>query len=281
METKIIDGRKIRDKILVEVKKKVAKLSFQPVFCDVLVGDDPASKQYVEMKAHTAESIGIRFHHANFPASINTRDLIKEIKILNKMPNMCGLIVQLPLPAHLDRQSILNAIDPTIDVDCLGEVASEKFFNNQSEIGRPTAIACLKLLDSVVSDLNGKKITVLGQGELVGRPVTALLKFRGFNPDIAVKETKNQAELLKQADVIISGTGHGKLLTGPKVKKGVVIIDAGTSKFEGKIIGDVDTESVRGIVSYYSPVPGGVGPVTVGVLLENVLLVAQKKQNDE
>ena len=112
---------------------------------------------------------------------------------------------------------------------------------------------------------------------MVGRPVTALLKFRGLNPDITVKETKNQYELIKEADVIVSGTGHGKLLTGTKLKKGVVIIDAGTSKFDGKIIGDVDAESIQGIVSYYSPVPGGVGPVTVGVLLENVLLVAKKK----
>jgi len=277
MKTKIIDGRKLRNNILVKVKKEVAKLNFQPIFCDVLVGEDPASKQYVEMKAKTAESVGIRFHYAHFPATISTEDLIKEIKKINNIKNMCGIIVQLPLPPSLDRIKVLDAIDPDLDVDCLGEAASAKFFSGKGEIGRPTAIACMKLLDSVLTDLKNKKITVLGQGELVGRPVTSILHFRGLKPDVAVRETKNQYELIKKADVIISGTGHGKLLTGDKIKKGVVIIDAGTSKFNGKIIGDVDWETADGVASYVSPVPGGVGPVTVAVLLENVLIVAKKK----
>jgi methylenetetrahydrofolate dehydrogenase (NADP+)/methenyltetrahydrofolate cyclohydrolase len=277
MQTQIIDGKKLRDEILIKLKKEVANLTFQPVFCDVLVGEDPVSKQYVEMKASFAETIGIHFHHASFPTTITTEDLIKEIKILNKIPNMCGLIVQLPLPASLDQSKVLNSIDPEIDVDCLGEIASEKFFNNQTDIGRPTAVSCMKLLDSVNLDLKNKKILILGQGELVGRPVTALMKFRGLNPDIAVKETTNQAELMKQADVIISGTGHGKLITGDKIKKGVVIIDAGTSKVNGKIIGDVDRESVQGIASFISPVPGGVGPMTVAILLSNVLQVAKSR----
>jgi len=275
--TTIIDGRKIRDEILENVKKEITALSFQPIFCDILVGDDPASKQYVGMKAHTAEKIGIHFHHASFPATITTEDLINEIEIINKIPNMCGLIVQLPLPNSLDKTKILNSIDPRIDVDCLGEVASEKFFSNKTEIGRPTAISCMELLDSVNLDLKNKKILILGQGELVGRPVTALMKFRGLNPEIAVRDTKNQAELMKESDVIISGTGHGGLITGDKIKKGVVIIDAGTSKINGKIVGDVDRESVEGIASFISPVPGGVGPMTVAILLKNVLQVAKNR----
>ena len=275
--TKIIDGKKIRDEILVRVKEEIAKLSFQPVFCDVLVGDDPASKQYVEMKARTAEMVGIYFHHSSFPATITTEDLIKEIKILNKIPNMCGLIVQLPLPISIDRMKVLDAIDPDIDVDCLGEVASEKFFSNKTDIGRPTAVSCMELLDSINLDLKNKKILILGQGELVGRPVTALMKFRGLNPMIAVKDTKNQVELMKEADIIISGTGQGGLITGDKIKKGVVIIDAGTSKMDGKIVGDVDRKSVEGIASFISPVPGGVGPMTVAILLSNVLQVAKIK----
>ncbi len=276
--TQIIDGRKLRDEILERVKKEIAILSFQPVFCDVLVGDDSASKQYVEMKARTAEKVGIHFHRASFPETISTEDLINEIKILNKIPNMCGLIVQLPLPASLDRTKILNAIDPEIDVDCLGEVASDKFFNNQSNIGRPTAVSCMELLDSVKLDLKNKKILILGQGELVGRPVTALMKFRGLNPEIAVRDTNNQEKLMKEADVIISGTGHGGLITGNKIKNGVVIIDAGTSKKDGKIIGDVERDSVEGIASFVSPVPGGVGPMTVAVLLNNVLEIAKTRK---
>src|SRR3989344_7950951 len=114
----IIDGRKLRGEILSKIKKEVAELPFAPIFCDVLVGNDPASMQYVKMKARTAESVGIKFHNANFPASITTDELVKEIKTLNTIPNMCGIIVQLPLPEHLDQQVILDAIDPHLDVDC-------------------------------------------------------------------------------------------------------------------------------------------------------------------
>jgi hypothetical protein len=172
----------------------------------------------------------------------------------------------------------LDSIDPKLDVDCLGEERSEKFYasyGGENDLGFPTAVSCMALLDSVNLDLAGKNIVVLGQGALVGKPVTALLKFRGLNPIIITRKTENQELLLKEADVIISGIGNGKYLTGDKVKKGVVLIDAGTSESKGGIVGDVDLESVKDVASYVSPVPGGVGPVTVAVLLKNVLIVAK------
>jgi len=274
----IIDGKKLSEKILSKVKIEVLTLSFQPVFCDVLVGNDPASRQYVDMKMRKAESIGISFHNANFPASITTNDLIKEIKVLNEIPNMCGIIVQLPLPEPLDKGAILDAIDPKLDVDCLGTLASQKFYNNyrgENDLGYPTALACMALLDSINLDLKTKKIVVLGQGDLVGKPVTALLKFRGLNPNIINSQTENKRELMNQADFIISGIGKGKYVTGAMIKKGAVLIDAGTSESNGGIVGDVDLESVRDVAGFVSPVPGGVGPVTVAMLLNNVLKVAK------
>src|SRR3989344_2473111 len=137
---KIIDGKKLRDVILEKVKKAVVLLPFQPLFCDVLVGEDPASVQYVKMKARTAESVGIKFHNANFPENIETAELITELKKLNKIKNMCGLIIQLPLPPHIDRQATLDAVDPEIDVDCLGTVASGKFYSGDTAIGYPTVL---------------------------------------------------------------------------------------------------------------------------------------------
>jgi methylenetetrahydrofolate dehydrogenase (NADP+)/methenyltetrahydrofolate cyclohydrolase len=274
----IIDGKKKRNEILTEVKKGIASLSFQPIFCDVLVGDDPSSAQYVKMKAKTAESLGIKFHNANFPATITTEELIKEIKVLNKIPNMCGIIVQLPLPLSLDRRAILDSIDPVLDVDCLGTIASEKFYNGETSLGFPTAIACMELLDSTGVDLKGKKIAVLGQGDLVGKSVTALLKFRGLNPEIVRSKTENKEEIIKQADVMISGMGQGKYITGNMIKEGAILIDAGTSESEGSIVGDIDFESVKDVASFISPVPGGVGPVTVAMLLKNVLQVAKNKK---
>lgn len=278
--TTIIDGKKIRDNILENVKKGVADLPFQPVFCDVLVGSDPVSAQYVRMKGRTAESVGIHFHNADFKEDITTEELIAEIQKINNIPNMCGLIVQLPLPAHLDKKRILDSIPANIDVDCLGQEASTVFYNSSIDIGYPTALSCVHILDSLNLNLTDKKIVVVGQGQLVGMPVAHLLKIRGLSVDIAVRHTENKDDLLKNADIIISGTGAGKLITGDKVKEGVVIIDAGTSESNGSIVGDVDLESVQGIASYVSPVPGGVGPVTVAILLQNVLKVAQKKNNE-
>jgi methylenetetrahydrofolate dehydrogenase (NADP+) / methenyltetrahydrofolate cyclohydrolase len=276
METKIIDGKKIRDEILDKVKGEVSELSFRPVFCDVLVGDDPASVQYVEMKGRMAEAVGMAFHRANFTKEITTAQLVEEIKNLNKVPNMCGIIIQLPLPLHIDRQIALDAIDPRLDVDCLGAVASEKFYKGEGEIGYPTALACIAILDTLGLDMEGKNITVLGQGILVGKPVTALLKFRNVFPEIITRKTENKEEKIKNSDVIISGMGQGKYITREMIKEGVVIIDAGTSESSGGIVGDVDLESVKGVAGCVSPVPGGVGPVTVAMLLRNVLTVAKK-----
>ena len=276
----ILDGKKLQEKILVKVKQEIKLLEFQPIFTDVLVGDDPASTQYVRMKASVAEKVGIHFHNANFPASITTEDLIKEIKILNEIPKMCGIIIQLPLPEHIDRQMVLDSIDPKLDVDCLGRMAGEKFYNNYDEkndLGFPTALACLALLDSLNLDLQDKKIVVLGRGVLVGKPVVALLKFKKLSPVVIASQTPNKEDLTKQADIIISGMGKGKYITRNIIKSGVILIDAGSSELDGSIIGDVDLESVKDIARYVSPVPGGVGPVTVAMLLKNVLKVAKNK----
>ncbi len=273
----IINGRKIQEEILANVAKQVATLGFQPVFTDVLVGEDPASAQYVRMKAKMAEKVGIHFHNSDFPASISTEELVKEIQKLNTVPNMCGIIIQLPLPASIDKRVVLDAIDSKLDVDCLGTSASTEFYGGNVKLGFPTAMACMFILDSLNLDLKNKNIVVLGQGDLVGKPVTALLQFLGLVPHIVTRKVENKEQLLKEADVIISGIGQGKFLTGDMVKEGVVIIDAGTSESTSGIVGDVDLESVENVASYVSPVPGGVGPVTVAMLLQNVLNVAKTK----
>lgn len=276
----IIDGKKMQKEILAQIKEKVQTLAFQPVFCDILVGEDPASAQYVRMKARMAESVGIHFHNACFPASINTEELIKEIELINKMPNMCGIIVQLPLPKEIDNKKVLDSIHPPFDVDCLGEICSKSFYESNSSdlyLAYPTALACMALLDSLNLDLTNKKIVVLGQGELVGRPVSKLLESRGLLPIAVRSRTENKEKIIREADIIISGIGKGKFITGDMIKPGVVLIDAGTSESTSGIVGDIDLESVKEKASFVSPVPGGVGPVTVAMLLLNVLKVAQGK----
>jgi methylenetetrahydrofolate dehydrogenase (NADP+)/methenyltetrahydrofolate cyclohydrolase len=255
----------------------VMELPFTPVFCDILVGDDHVSLQYVRMKEKTAMSVGIKFKEAFFKENTTTEELLNEIENLNKVPHMCGIIVQLPLPTHIDKQRVLDAIDSNLDVDCLGTVASEKFYNHDSVLGFPTALACMKALDFAVENLENKKIIVLGRGSLVGRPVTHLLQMRGLSVDVVTRQTENKNTLLKEADIVISAMGQGKDITGDMIKEGVVIIDAGTSEENNAVVGDVDFESIQNIASWISPVPGGVGPVTIAILLKNVLSVAQKK----
>ncbi|HTE48500.1 MAG TPA: bifunctional 5,10-methylenetetrahydrofolate dehydrogenase/5,10-methenyltetrahydrofolate cyclohydrolase, partial [Candidatus Paceibacterota bacterium] len=225
--------------------------------------------------------VGIHFHQAIFPATISTDDLIKEIEILNKIENMCGIIIQLPLPKSIDKRAILDSIDPRLDVDCLGTFSSDKFYSNynsQSDLGYPTALACMALLDSLKINLKGKIIVVLGQGDLVGKPVSALLRLRGLTYLPITSMTENKEHFLRQADVIISGIGKGKYITGNLIKLGAVLIDAGTSESQGGIVGDVDLESVKNVAGYVSPVPGGVGPVTVAMLLNNVSTVAKNSR---
>lgn len=273
----LIDGRKIAQETLNDLKAAVNKLSFQPVFCDVLVGEDKASAQYVRMKGATAEKIGLKFRSANYASSISQQQLISEIKKISGEPNMCGLIVQLPLPKNLPRQEILDAIPPEIDVDCMSSENLKNFYQGNIKFTPPTAAAILDILGSLNVNLHDKKILVIGQGELVGKPTTSLLKRQGWNVTVADINTLNTDELLKQADVIITATGKAGLVIGDKIKSGAVVIDAGTSELDGGIVGDVDFGSVSKKASFLSPVPGGVGPVTVANLLKNVVSAAQAK----
>jgi 5,10-methylene-tetrahydrofolate dehydrogenase/methenyl tetrahydrofolate cyclohydrolase len=277
MKTQIIDGRKIKDEMLEEIKKEVLSLPFSPIFCDILVGGDPVSASYVRIKSKLAEQVDIKFRTVEFPVNIKMEEIISEIENLNRVPHMCGIIIQLPLPENLDKKIILDTITPALDVDCLGTLNSDKFYNNEGQMKYPTALACMKVLDSLNIDLTKKKILILGQGSLVGRPVTYLLKSKGLEVDTVDSKTENIESLIKEADVIISAIGKAKFINGKMIKEGAIIIDAGTSEDNGAVVGDVDLESVKDIASYVSPTPGGVGPVTVAMLLSNVLQVARDK----
>lgn len=273
----IIDGRKVRDSILAKVEKRIRALPFKPIFCDVLVGDNDVAAQYVRMKEKTAESVGLKVVHGVYPGTITTEELITELKRLSALPNMAGLIVQLPLPQGLDTRRVLDAIAPNVDVDATSTISSDLFYANKASYLFPTAAASVTLLDSYVPDLKGKKIVVVGKGMLVGKPVAHLLKSRGLDVTSVDRDTPNPEEIFKEADVILSGVGKAKLLNGNNVKKGVVIIDAGTSESNGAIVGDVDRETVEPLAAAISPVPGGVGPVTVAMLMQNVVISAERQ----
>ena len=274
---RLIDGKKLSKEILKKVKSEVEKLSFQPVFCDVLVGDDSVSEQYVRMKERRAKRVGIAVHEARFPADITTEELIQNIEMLNNQEHMCGLIVQLPLPQHINTQKVLDAIDPLIDVDVLGKVTSEQFYTGKESLIFPTARAVLHVLDSLNINLSDKHVLMVGEGRLVGKPVAYLLRQEGLAVSTITRDTQHPEIIMQKADVIISATGNDGLITGDKVKEGVVLIDAGTSESHGGIVGDVNLNSVADKAAIVSPTPGGVGPITVAMLLDNVVQVAKQR----
>lgn len=274
---KKINGRRIRDELLTTLQKEVQMLTIKPIFCDILVGADPASRQYVEMKSKTAEKLGIEVYGAEYPETITTVELVEEIRRLNLMPRMCGLILQLPLPEGIDREAVLNAIAPEIDVDCTGRVNTELFYAHRPRFIFPTAAAIMHIIDTEKISLEGKTVVILGKGELVGRPVETLLRERGISPTVLDRSTTDSMRATKEADIIISATGRAGLVSADMVKENAIIIDAGTSESYGAIVGDVRTEEVLPLVNRLAPVPGGVGPVTVAMLMKNIIIAARGK----
>lgn len=282
----IFDGRKFRDEILDSLRLRIEALSFVPEFADIVVGDDPASLQYVRMKGKTAEKIGIRSLDAHMPDVSTTEDVIEKIKTLSSRPNISGLIVQLPLPKHINVSKVLNALPLKIDVDVLSAEHEKMFFDSQSfeqVLVMPTALAIFKIVKSIYPNLKGKNVVVVGQGKLVGLPVSHLFRSTGCNFGIVDKNTKKEdrINLLQNADVIVSAVGIPNLIHGNGLKNGVVFVDAGTSEDGGTIVGDAHFESVSEIASFITPTPGGVGPVTIACLMNNVCTVAEIKQKEK
>lgn len=306
----IFNGREFRDDILNDLIKRISLLDFVPEFSDILVGDNGPSVRYVNMKKNIAEKIGIKFISANLPNNTTTDDILNKIKELSSRPNMCGVIVQLPLPENIDTTQILNAVPLNLDVDGLSEAYNNLFYQNDSldkiPFIMPTVLAIKKILDQALSqlsytasidknnDLNSlKNIAIIGQGRLVGKPIFHLLKQevktivtnlvdrKDFEFDIKTIDIDTNLvernEILLNADIIITAVGKPNILTSEEIKEGVIVIDAGTLEVENVLVGDSDFENIKDKVSFITPTPGGVGPVTVACLMENITRVAQNK----
>ena len=274
----IIDGKKISRTILNEAAEILSALSFQPVLIDIVVGNNPVIDSYVRIKEKRAAEINISFIAHRLPETISEQALIGEIKALHQTPHLCGMIVQLPLPKHINKQNILDCIDPVIDVDAITSENIGKLINGTQRFLPPTAGAIMALLRSVHAQLNSANVLIIGAGDLVGKPAAVLLLQHEATITVANDKTKNLEELCKIADIIISGAGVPKLVTAAMVKAGAIVIDAGTAESSGVIVGDVDFENVEGIAGAISPVPGGVGPVTVAMLLHNVAIAARESK---
>ncbi|MFA5022740.1 MAG: bifunctional 5,10-methylenetetrahydrofolate dehydrogenase/5,10-methenyltetrahydrofolate cyclohydrolase [Candidatus Paceibacterota bacterium] len=257
----IVDGKALAEKIKVELSEKLKAQSLKPRLEVILVGDNVVSQKYVERKKKMGEEIGVEVVVHELLGDITQADLEEEIEKLNNNERVNGIIVQLPLSAQIDEQKILNLVLPDKDVDAL---------SNEAKVLSPTVGAIREILNRNSVSIRGEKVVVVGNGKLVGRPVSIWLTQEGANVEVIDIETKNPEEILRGADIIVSGAGKPNLITPDKIKDGAVLIDAGTSESGGQIKGDADP-ACADKCSLFTPVPGGVGPLTVVMLFKNLL----------
>jgi methylenetetrahydrofolate dehydrogenase (NADP+)/methenyltetrahydrofolate cyclohydrolase len=272
----IVDGKKIAQEILARLTSEVAKMRHKPSLAVVLVGEDKASETYIRNKQLAAEAVGVRFYLNKFSESISQEKLIENIRSIQN-PDLDGIIVQLPMPAKFDKKKVLNALDPNIDVDCLSWVSLGKLVINENNLVPPSPAAILEILKYYKVNLKGKHVVLVGQGDLIGKPLTNVLIHQPVTLTTCTKETKNLGSITKQADILISGVGKYNLIRGDMIKKNAVVIDAGVSFRNGKMSGDVNFAEAAKKASLLTPTPGGVGPITVAKLLENTVCIAKAK----
>lgn len=275
--TVILDGKKLRDKIFSDLKVKVDKMSEKPTLAVILAGDDPASQIYVRNKKKTAENLGINSIVIEYPSDVTESELLAKIEELNNDKRITAILVQLPLPKHIDKFRIIDAILPQKDVDGLTPYNLGKLFAGEEPYVYPcTPKGILLLLDEYKIDIDGKHVVVIGRSNLVGKPVAQMLLKRNATVTMCHSHTKNLSDITKTADILISAVG--KNVVGEKIlKSGCVVIDVGIFKDEnGKVRGDVDFENVSKTAAYISPVPGGVGPMTIASLMLNTVELFDK-----
>ena len=273
----ILDGKMLRDKIFESLKAKLDKMQQKPTLAVILVGENPASQIYVRNKKKTAEKLGINSLSIEYQSDISEEELLNKIKELNSDEKVTAILVQLPLPAHINKNRIIDAILPQKDVDGLTPYNLGKLFSGEEHYVYPcTPKGILLLLDEYNIKLEGKNIVVVGRSNLVGKPVAQMLLKRNATVTMCHSHTKNLSEITKTADIIVSAVGK-KVIGEKMLKSECVVIDVGIFRDEnGKISGDVDFENVSKTAAYISPVPGGVGPMTIASLMLNTVELARK-----
>lgn len=272
----IISGKEISVKIKDQLKEEVLKIKDEyqrlPKLAVILVGDNQASQVYVRNKERGCAYIGIESLKITHDASFSEAELLKEIEQLNQDDSVDGILVQLPLPKHINEDKVLEAIDPSKDVDGFHPQNVAKLFLGQKSLVPCTPKGMMVLLDEINYDLTGKEVVVVGRSNIVGKPVALLCLQKNATVTIAHSRTKNLKEVCKRADVLIAAVGRPKMINSEYVKEGAVVLDVGINRDENnKLCGDVDFEDVKDLVHAITPVPGGIGPMTITMLLQNTL----------
>ncbi len=275
MTARLIDGRTVASDLRAGLAARIGTLAFQPGLAVVLVGDDPASAVYVRTKDRAAAAVGIAVQTLRLPASTSQGDLLTVLAALNEDRAVDGILVQLPLPAHLDTAAVIRAIDPAKDVDGLTPVNAGLL-----AAGRPGLVPCtpmgvMRLLAAAGVTLRGARALVLGRSELVGRPVAALLTAADATVTLAHSRTRDLVAECRRAEIVVAAVGRPELVQGDWVAAGACVIDVGINRLaDGRLVGDVAFDACAAVAGAITPVPGGVGPMTIACLLENTLCAA-------
>ena len=280
MTAQLIDGVALSKKLRADVTLRAAALRARgvvPGLAVVLVGDNPASQVYVRNKVKACEDSGLHSVLERYPATLGEADLLTRINALNRDPAIHGILVQLPLPAHIDAYKVIEAISPEKDVDGFHVASAGALMVGQPGFWPCTPYGCMKMLESIGYDLRGKHAVVIGRSNIVGKPMALMLLQKNATVTVCHSATQNLKALTVQADLVVAAVGKRHVLTADMVKPGAVVIDVGMNRDDhGKLCGDVDFEGVRGIASHITPVPGGVGPMTITMLLVNTLEAAER-----
>jgi methylenetetrahydrofolate dehydrogenase (NADP+)/methenyltetrahydrofolate cyclohydrolase len=273
----ILDGKRISQQIRDGIKKSISAVQVKPGLTVLFVGSDPASQTYVENKAKACREIGIRSEIIRYPVTTNKDELIAKIKTLNSDPHTHGILLQLPLPGglHQFEQYILETISPAKDVDGLHPINIGRFMNNKYLSDSTVLLPCtpygvIRLLQAYAIPIAGKNVVVIGRSNLVGKPLGMLFLAQNATVTFCHSKTLDIKTITKQADIVVSAVGKPKFINASYIKKGAVVVDVGFNYEDNILVGDVDFESVAPIASAITPVPGGVGPMTVAILMENV-----------
>lgn len=279
MTAQLINGNTLSAQIRQDIRAEATKLSaqgLQPGLAVILVGDNPASQVYVRNKVKACSDVGFHSVLEQYDVTLTEIELLRRIISLNQDPTIQGILVQLPLPSHIDANKVIETIAPEKDVDGFHVHSAGALMVGQPGFKPCTPYGCMKMLDSIGYDLKGKHAVVIGRSNIVGKPMAMLLLAANATVTICNSSTRNLAEHTRQADVIVAAVGKRNVVTADMVKPGAVVIDVGMNRNdEGKLCGDVDFDSVRQVAGWITPVPGGVGPMTITMLLQNTLEAAQ------
>ena len=279
----IIDGKKVSQKVKDELKIKVEKLKESGIFpglAVIIVGNDSASRVYVNNKKKACEYIGIRSEEYALPEETTEEELLALVKELNEKKDIHGILCQLPLPKHINEETILNSIDPKKDVDAFHPVNVGKIMIGNFDFLPCTPAGVMELIEETGIDLTGKQCVVVGRSNIVGKPQAMLLLHKNATVTICHSKTKDLKEVCKTADILVVAVGRAKMVDESYIKEDAVVIDVGMDRDEnGKLCGDVDFESACKKASYITPVPGGVGPMTIATLMKNAVTAAIKQGN--